>query len=83
VVEAGWSGIQNGELLRLAATKFDVFVTGDRNIPHQQNLQRLQLGIVLLAAGSIKLKDLRPLAPELSQAITAVEPGQILHVPAL
>ena len=31
VPQAGWAGIQNGELLRLAQAQFDVFVTVDRN----------------------------------------------------
>ena len=29
VPQAGWAGIQNGELLRLAQAQFDVFVTVD------------------------------------------------------
>ena len=32
VPQAGWAGIQNGELLRLAQAQFDVFVTVDRNL---------------------------------------------------
>jgi hypothetical protein len=30
VVEAGWSGIKNGELLRRAEVAFDVFLTAER-----------------------------------------------------
>jgi hypothetical protein len=30
VTEQGWSGIVNGELLKLAATEFDVFLTVDQ-----------------------------------------------------
>jgi len=29
VAEAGWAGIKNGELLRLAATAFDLVITVD------------------------------------------------------
>lgn len=29
VPQAGWAGIKNGELLRLAQAQFDVFVTVD------------------------------------------------------
>jgi hypothetical protein len=34
---AGWAGIKNGKLLRLVADsgKFDVFLTMDKNLPHQ------------------------------------------------
>jgi len=34
----GWAGIKNGELLRLASASFDVFLTVDRNIEHQQDV---------------------------------------------
>ncbi|MBI5921941.1 MAG: DUF5615 family PIN-like protein [Betaproteobacteria bacterium] len=37
VVEMGWSGIKNGELLALAANEFDAFITVDKNLPYQQN----------------------------------------------
>jgi hypothetical protein len=33
VPQAGWAGIENGELLRRAQTQFDVFVTVDRTYP--------------------------------------------------
>ena len=39
VPEAGWAGKKNGELLRLAATEFDVLLTNDQNMEHQQNLK--------------------------------------------
>ena len=41
VSDAGWAGKGNGELLGLAVDSFDVFVTIDKNLPAQQNLQRL------------------------------------------
>ena len=34
----GWGGIKNGDLLRLAEGKFDLFITSDQNIRYQQNL---------------------------------------------
>lgn len=36
--QMGWTTIKNGELLALAATSFDVFITVDRNLSFQQNL---------------------------------------------
>jgi hypothetical protein len=63
-VEMGWSGVKNGELLRRAEELFDVFLTADRNLPFQQNITRLRLGVVVLATGSTKLDDLRPRAVE-------------------
>jgi hypothetical protein len=82
VVEAGWSGIRNGELLRRASEAFDVLLTADRNLQYQQNTASLRLGIVVLAAGSTKLNDLRIHAGEISTALDAVQPGQIIQVPS-
>jgi hypothetical protein len=38
VAEAGWAGVKNGELLRLAAAQFDLLLTVDRSLEYQQNL---------------------------------------------
>ena len=47
--ERGWSTLENGELLRAAeAEGFDVFVTTDRNLQHQQNLSGRIIAIVVL-----------------------------------
>lgn len=36
VVEMGWSGVKNGQLLTMAAREFDAFITVDKNLPYQQ-----------------------------------------------
>src|SRR6266849_1991569 len=41
VAEAGWAGVQNGELLQLAAKQFDLLLTVDRNLEYQQNFAGL------------------------------------------
>ncbi len=38
VPEAGWAGTKNGDLLQLAAARFDAFVTIDQGLAFQQNL---------------------------------------------
>lgn len=48
VAEAGWSGKKNVELLALAEKEFDVLVTTDKVIPHQQNVPKLDLVLVAL-----------------------------------
>lgn len=50
VAEAGWAGLENGALLKRASEQFDVFVTVDGSIRHQQPLQNYQLIFVLLEA---------------------------------
>jgi hypothetical protein len=47
--ERGWSVLKNGELLKaIEAEGFDLFVTADQNLRHQQNLSGLKVGIVVL-----------------------------------
>jgi predicted nuclease of predicted toxin-antitoxin system len=65
VAEAGWSGLSNGELLQLAAERFDLFVTADQNLQYQQNLRSLPLSIAVLAAHDNRLETLLPLAAQL------------------
>jgi hypothetical protein len=44
-----WIGIKNGELLDVAErAHFDVLITSDQGIPHQQNMAERRLAVVLL-----------------------------------
>lgn len=36
VVEAGFAGLENGDLLRAASKDYEVLITVDRNLPFQQ-----------------------------------------------
>ena len=65
VVREGWSGVKNGKLLALAAASFDVFITVDKNLPFQQNLDALPIAVVVLDAQSNELQFLLPLMPAL------------------
>src|ERR1051325_1370038 len=75
VRQAGWTGIKNGELLRLAVESFDVYITGDRNIGFQQNLNALPIPIVVLYAKTNRLTDLRQLVPGLLAVLTNLRAG--------
>ena len=49
--ERGWERMENGELIRNAeAEGYEVIVTTDQNVRHQQNLAGRGLGIVVLMA---------------------------------
>ena len=74
VVEAGWSGIKNGKLLALAAAEFDAFITVDKNLPFQQNLEKLPIALVVLDAVSNELSVLVPLVPALLRALASLQP---------
>jgi hypothetical protein len=78
----GWNGLRNGELLSRASGEFDVFLTVDQGIPHQQNLLCLDLAIVAMVARSNDITDLRPLLPQVLEAIGTAEPGTYVRVAA-
>jgi predicted nuclease of predicted toxin-antitoxin system len=78
--QMGWAAITNGELLRLAAEHFDVFVTVDRNLAFQQNLVVLTIPVVVLSAKTNRLADLQPLVPDLLEKIDVLRPGTVYFV---
>jgi len=80
VQEAGWAGIFNGALLRLAEGPFDVVITVDRGIVHQQPVAHLNIALIVLAAPSNKLAALRPLMPALAAALEQIRPGDIVRI---
>jgi hypothetical protein len=70
-LQMGWTGVKNGALLTLAAARFDVFVTVDRNLAFQQNVASLPMPVIVLHAKSNRLADLIPLVPVLLRAAIA------------
>jgi hypothetical protein len=80
VVEAGYSGLKNGVLLRTAQGNFDVFITVDRNLPFQQNLGALQIAVLIIMAQGVTYPDLKPLVPEVLASLGTIKPGELLRV---
>lgn len=80
VQERGWSGVKNSELLWLAAGQFEVFLTMDRGVEFQQNLQSLSIGILLIGAPSNRFEDPQPLISEVHDALNTIQPGQLRRV---
>ena len=72
VQRMGWSGRSNGDLLRLAEShEFDGFVTAERGIEYQQNLDSLPLpAIVLIASRTCVQELLRPLIDQVVALVT-------------
>ena len=81
--DQGWTGIANGRLLALVAQGFEVFVTTDRNLSFQQNLQALPLAVIVLRARTNRLADLLPLVPELLRVIPVAPAGVATIVGAI
>lgn len=74
---AGWSGIQDGELVALAEKNFDVLLTGDKSLRYQQNLNKRTLSI--LEVPFTRMDDLLTILPAIKDAIGASEPGIYLQ----
>ena len=73
--QMGWTTVKNGALLTLASQHFDVFVTVDRNLSFQQNLDSFSIAVVVLQAKTNRLADLKPLVPSLLAAVNSAVPG--------
>jgi hypothetical protein len=79
VPRAGWAGIKNGKLLRLISDsgKFDVFLTMDKSLPHQQQFKELPFAVVVLRAKSNRFEDTHPLMPEGFRRLAEFQPGHV------
>jgi predicted nuclease of predicted toxin-antitoxin system len=78
VEDMGWRGKKDRELLTLANMfPFDVFITSDKNLPYQQNLQNLALRVVILNASNIRPAHLLPLITQIIPLLPSLVPGSI------
>ena len=69
----GWDTLKNGDLLDAAeAAGFDVFLTTDRNLRHQQNLTGRKIAIVVLGKGRWRLIKNR--LPAIAAVVAAATP---------
>ena len=81
VSQERWRGVKNGLLLKEAEARgFEVLLTADQNIEHQQNLDSVGVGIVVLAAVTNRIEDLQPLVPAVLRALVSVRAGQVVTV---
>ena len=80
VAEVGWAGVKNGALLKLAAQQFDVFLTVDRNLEHQQNFSDVAIAVIVVHVRSNDIDVLRPMMPAVREALDKASSGVLLHV---
>jgi predicted nuclease of predicted toxin-antitoxin system len=80
VDEAGLKGLKNGELLRAASGIFDVLITVDKNISHQQNVRGFEIAILVLAARKNSIEALAPLVPQALAILPQLAPGEIAQI---
>lgn len=64
VREKSWNGIKNGELLKLLVeNNFDVLLTFDKNLQHQQNFQKYTITVFVMSAKMNTYEELTKLTP--------------------
>ena len=80
VQEECWSSLKNGELLRRAEKAFDVLLTADKRLQHQQNIPAYRIGVVVIGTPDARLPRLQQILHDLRAAIRDVTPGAVIVV---
>jgi len=79
VQEMGWEGLKNGDLLSAMEGKFDVLITTDKNLRHQQNLTTRGYAVMLLPSNQVPLVE-KPI-PAIEAALDNVKAGDFIEIP--
>ncbi len=75
----GWDGFKNGQLLRAAEDNgFDVLLTGDQTLRHEQNLTGRRLAIIVLSA--VEWRIIKDYVAEIVAAVDEAVPGTLQSV---
>ncbi len=82
VQRCGWTGLKNGGLLREASPEFQGLLTGDQNLEFQQNLTTLPIAVIVMVAVNNRIETLRPLIPDVLEALKTIQPGQLVRIGA-
>ena len=78
VQEMGWAGIKNGQLLKLVAADFDVFITSDKNLRHQPNLSAIDISIILLPSNQVPV--IKALLPQIDSALADIRENDFVEL---
>ncbi|HXC42882.1 MAG TPA: hypothetical protein VNY51_05080 [Candidatus Dormibacteraeota bacterium] len=77
--QRGWDKLSNGDLLAEAERAgFDVFLTADKNIQYQQNLEGRKIAVVVLSTPQWPMVRLH--VEKIAAAINAATPGSYVEV---
>jgi len=70
VNEMKWCGVKNGELMSLCVdNQFDIILTIDKNLIHQQNIEKYPITIVVFNASTSKMEELVLFIPSFLEQI--------------
>ncbi len=77
--EQGWSTLKNGELLAAVEREgFDLLITTDRRLKHQQNLGARAIGVLVLSTTS--WPRIRAVEHMVVAAVQNVAPARLIEV---
>ena len=81
VAYMGWSGVENGDLLKAAADSgFEVMLTKDSGVEYEQHLPSLRIALLVMKAKTNKLDDIRPLLPRVLAELATLQPRTLVRV---
>jgi hypothetical protein len=70
----GWKNIENGVLLDLAETEFDLFITADQGVRYQQNLTGRKIAILELSTNKLRL--IQAAASQIKDAVASFKSAE-------
>jgi hypothetical protein len=75
-------GKRNGDLLQEAELAgYEVLLTVDQGMLHQQNLTGRKLSIISIRSRTNQLEDLLPLVGAILKAMETISAGQVVPIP--
>jgi hypothetical protein len=79
VQEMGWAGLKNGDLLAATEGRFDVFITTDKSLRFQQNLNKFSFAVLLLPSNKVPV--VVGLIPDIEAVLTVIRSGDFVEIP--
>ncbi len=78
---AGFKGLKNGELLAAAERAgYEVLLTGDNGIGHQQRLSGRNIAIIVVRGDTNRIEDLQRFAGAIRDACRTIQPGTLIEI---
>lgn len=78
--DLNWGKLLDDELLVAVAKDFDVMITTDQNMRHQQNLELYDVAIIVLCGRTNRIEDLIPLIPTALNKLQSISSGELIEV---
>ena len=81
VSQMRWRGVSNGALLAKAGEEgFDVFLTVDKNLRHQQNIRKLPIAVIVVHVPNNDYDVVRPFVPQIERALARIQPRELIVI---